>query len=363
MANDHAPAPPDIAHAARDRLDAALHRNLSAQIERWLCVESKTISSSASTPLRHYALVSAGQCEDGAVAHLVAMQELACERVFMQTPEAELADIGPWLLEIPASPSASLRHALAHQAAAEALTLMASPLRLQKLSEHLRGFLSGTLPDGSSVLLRYFDPRIGFDMLMHWPDAVKQKFIGPLAWWAGWDGDLRVQRINGAADATIAMSNNEIELTADWVQSMDKAGEANLIVALLCEESEASNPTAARLLAQMHPMLRRQIAQGALAFARRAGLTGWENKALACRHALLKHARFYAHPGFIEALSSAPLSLALRDVLARTPLAVQQDWAHDREATLARLCDEQSNALLSSFDTTVNDFVSETKTS
>lgn len=211
---------------------------MSTQIEHWLSAEG----AATATPMHRYALVSAGQCEEGVVARMVAMQELACERLFMQTPEAEMADIGPWLVEIPTSSSESLRYALAHQAAAEALTLMASPLRLQKLSAHLRGFLSGTLLDGSSVLLRYFDPRIGFDMFAHWSDPVQRKFSRPLAWWAGWDGDLRIRYIKGGADTEITPSNEGVELTAEWVQAIDKAGEANLVIALLCEELETSNP-------------------------------------------------------------------------------------------------------------------------
>jgi len=82
---------------------------MSTQIEHWLSAES----AATATPMHRYALVSAGQCEEGVVARMVAMQELACERLFMQTPEAEMADIGPWLIEIPASSSESLRHALA----------------------------------------------------------------------------------------------------------------------------------------------------------------------------------------------------------------------------------------------------------
>ncbi|WP_369645747.1 DUF4123 domain-containing protein [Variovorax sp. V118] len=358
MPNHTAQQSSDLTHAARTRLDVALHRAMSTQIEHWLSAES----AATATPIHRYALVSAGQCEEGVVARMVAMQELACERLFMQTPEAEMADIGPWLIEIPASSSESLRHALAHQAAAEALTLMASPLRLQKLSAHLRGFLSGTLPDGSSVLLRYFDPRIGFDIFAHWSDPVQRKFSRPLAWWAGWDGDLRIRYIKGSADTEITPSNEGVELTAEWVQAIDKAGEANLVIALLCEELETSNPPAADLLAQMHPLLRRKIAQAALAFARHAGLAGWDNKAHACRLALLKHARFHTHPGFLDALSVARTPLNLRDVLAHTPSAVQQGWACDRDAMLVRLCDEQSNALLSAFNTTGGGFMSDAKT-
>ncbi|SFP40862.1 protein of unknown function [Variovorax sp. OK605] len=357
--NSNALSSPGIVDIASARFQAVLLRSMLAQIDRLLCAERTTRPAQAlPMPMRHYALVSAGQCEEGAVSHMVAMHELVAERLFMQTPEAEMADIGPWLIEMPTAPSASLRRSLAHQAAAQAVTLLGSPLRLPKLCEHLRGFLSGTLPDGSPVLLRYFDPRIGFDMLAHWPAAAQRQFTQPLAWWAGWDGDARLRYVKGAAPADIAPpappppsppsapSNAALELPAEWVQAMDKAGEANLVVALLAEELETSNPNAANRLAQMHPSLRRQIAQAALAFAHRAGLTGWHNKAQACRQALLTHARFHAHPGFLDTLSGAPAPLDLREVLARVPLPVQQEWTQDRDAMLARLYDAQSSVLL-----------------
>lgn len=334
----------DPVSAAAARLDAMLRRCARHRIDQLL------VANHAMPATHCYMLVSAGQCDEGAIASLVAAHGLSFERLFMQTPEAEMADIGPWLVEIPASPSEPLRRSLAQHAATQALTLLCSPMRLPRLCEHLRGFLSGTLPDGSPVLLRYFDPRVGFDMLAHWPAPVQRQFMQPLAWWTGWDGDARLRHVKGNADRDSAPRHDPIELSPDWVQAMDKAGEAQLVVALMAEELETSSPAEAELLGRIHPLLRRQIAQAALAFTRRASLAGWNNKALACRLALLKHARFHAHPGFLETLSAANGSPELREILVRVPPAVQQDWAQDREAMLVRLCDAHADLLMASLD-------------
>jgi len=334
----------NLLSAASARLDAMLRRCTRHRIDQLLF-------NDGARPATHcYALVSTGQCDEGVIASMVAAYGLSFERLFMQTPEAEMADIGPWLIEIPLSGSEALRRSLARHAASQALTLMCSPMRLPRLCEHLRGFLSGTLADGSPVLLRYFDPRVGFDMLAHWPASVQGQFMQPLDWWAGWDGDAQLRHANGDADIETAPRRDAIELAPEWARAMDKVGEAHLLVALLAEELEASNPTDALLLEQVHPLLCRQIAQAALAFIHRAGFAGWSNKAQACHQALLRHARFHAHPGFLEILPVANESLELREVLARVPRAVQQEWAQDRDAMLVRLCDAQADVLLASLD-------------
>lgn len=330
----------DIEETARAEFDTVLHQALLAQLGRLLSPHA------SGAPMHRYALVSAGQCQEGAVADMTASHELACERLFMKTPEAEMADVGPWLIEIPSGPGQPLLETLAQQTAMQALSLLSSPVRLPILGEHLRSFMSGVLPDGSPVLLRYFDPRIGFDMFTHWTEATQQRFAKPLASWTGWDGDFQPWHLKGPASVEIAPLGSALQLSAEWCQAMNDLGEAQLAVALLTEELEEDSPSDANLLAQIHPLLRRKIALGALAFAEGAGLTGWDNKALACRQALLTHARFYTHPAFEAALSRASTP-HLGDVLAKLPAQPHEDWARDREPMLVRLYDEQARLLLS----------------
>jgi len=321
--------------------DAALHEWLSIQIRGLLSIEPATVHG---TRLYNYALISAGQCEDHAAATLVASHHLAYERLFMQTPEAELADIGPWLVEIPSQPDERLLRALAQQAAAQAMTLLCSPVRLPKLCEHLRSFMYGAMPDGSPVMLRYFDPRVGFEIFRQWPESVQQHFAMPLAWWDGWDSDLQRRHISGESTSKISPLKARIELSTAWCNAMDLTGEAHLIVALLAEELEESNHDSSHRLEQIHPVLRRQIAKKALAFSKKAGLVSWNNRAMACRHALLQHANFYQDPEFLSTLLDTGVN-SLEAVLALVPKQTHADWDNDREQMLIRLYDELVCAL------------------
>jgi hypothetical protein len=311
--------------------EQALHRHLAPQIRQLL------VADPSGRNQRRHALVSVGQCDEGAVAAMVGTHGLAYEQLFMQTPEADMAHIGPWLVELPLDPSDALLHALARMAATEAVSFLGSAMRPPKLAEHLRRFMSGVLPDGSSVLLRYFDPRIGFDMLTHWTGDVRQRFLAPLAWWAGWDAGFQPRRFQGASSAPASSSGDAaIELDAEWLQAIDAIGEPQLTVALLAEELAETDSQASRELSALHPWLCRQIARDALAFARSAGCDGWEDRMLACRLALLTHPRFHSDPGFTAALLDMR-GQSLGDVMAALPTALREKWMHDRSRAIAHL--------------------------
>lgn len=339
-----------LVQRARAEFEATLHRWLLAQLQRMLSTPNASIKrpSEMDGAMHHYALISAGQCEESATADMVAMHALPHERLFIGTPEAEFADIGPWLVRLPAEPDESLLQDLANQAGQHALTILSSPMRLFKLGEHLRGFMYGTAIDGTPVLLRYFDPRIGFDVVANWQLDVQRNFMQPLGWWAGWNGLFEPRRLSGKASVDESQSHFRIMLTHQWNEAIDAVGEAPLIAALLAEELEDTAPAKAEQLARIHPLLQRHIAQDALNFMNQAQLTGWDNKALACRQALLKHARFYTHPAFKEAVSQTDTAdpAALRNAIGVMPVKTTQDWARDRDAMLARLYIQHAETLL-----------------
>ena len=338
-----------LVQRAKAEFEATLHQWLLAQLHRMLTTHgaSTTRPAESDGAMHHYALVSAGQCKEGAIAEMVAMHALPHERLFIRTPEAEFADIGPWLVCLPAQPGESLLHDLAHQAAQHALTVLSSPLHLFKLGEHLRRFMYGTAIDETPVLLRYFDPRIGFDVVANWQPDIRRNFMQPLGWWAGWSGFFEPQHLSGKAIVDALPSPVRILLTDQWSDAIDAVGEAHLTAALLAEELEDTAPATAEQLAQIHPLLQRHIAQDALNFVDQAQLTGWDNKALACRQALLKHARFYTHPAFKEALrqTDAAGPYALRNAMRAMPAKTAQDWARDHDAMLSRLYIQHAETL------------------
>ena len=349
------PADLEHAQAVRQAFDATLHRWLCAQIRRLLESPAAT-SPGASQPLHRYALVSAGQCLHHLPESLAATHGLLHECLFLQTSEAESADVGPWLIALPPATDAALQDALAWQAADEALTLLASPLRLPALAAHLRGFLHGTLDNGRAdhgiaVLLRYFDPRIGFDAVQHWAPALRDAFLQPLAWWAGWDAAGQPRFLKGRARLSANPPAGRLPLPPTWRKAVDAVGEPQLLAALTAEALEADDPVAAQSLALVHPLTQRRIVREALDFAASAGLSGWTDRSLACRQALLVHARFHAHPAVAAALANRASvqqpgpTPQLHALLASLPPQVAQDWAADRGPMLGRLYEAQAQAL------------------
>ncbi|HGL6719817.1 DUF4123 domain-containing protein [Burkholderia contaminans] len=76
------------------------------------------------------------------------------------TPDASLADAGPWLFDFERS-DRSTRGALEHLAQGEyGISWIISAYHPVQLASELRERLDGTLPDGRSVMLRYYDARV-----------------------------------------------------------------------------------------------------------------------------------------------------------------------------------------------------------
>lgn len=76
------------------------------------------------------------------------------------TPDGSLADAGPWLFDYERIDSAT-RDVLTHLAQGEfGVSWIVSAYQPRQLAAELRERLDGTLPDGRSVMLRYYDARV-----------------------------------------------------------------------------------------------------------------------------------------------------------------------------------------------------------
>ncbi|WP_321865377.1 DUF4123 domain-containing protein [Paraburkholderia tropica] len=111
-----------------------------------------------SLPVRLYALV------DGLLHAEVAggspERSAACVALFDGTPDASLADAGPWLIDHESAP-ASVRAALAAQATGPSgVSWIISAYSRGALLDHLRANLNVKLPDGRLALLRFYDARL-----------------------------------------------------------------------------------------------------------------------------------------------------------------------------------------------------------
>ncbi|AOJ21951.1 hypothetical protein WJ11_21450 [Burkholderia cenocepacia] len=117
------------------------------------------VQQRASLPVRLFALV------DGLLySELVGSEPRRARDSAMAlldaTPDASLADAGPWLFDF-AAVDGDCRHALGQLAQSEyGVNWIISAYGPSQLAAELRERLDGTLPDGRSVMLRYYDARV-----------------------------------------------------------------------------------------------------------------------------------------------------------------------------------------------------------
>ncbi|PZQ65006.1 MAG: hypothetical protein DI563_26120 [Variovorax paradoxus] len=189
-----------------------------------------------------HALVDAAACgqldeqrpDEGAIARLAARHPVEATPLFLLTPEADIAGAGPWLIELPVSEDGEAVPALLSDLArvaglAQALSLMASPLRSTTLAIHLRGWFDGRIPadptiaddEDAGAVLRWYDPRVGFDMVALWPEADRDAFLSAFTW-AGWDAAFtpRGLRCTRSRDPRAAPRPQPMTLGTDLLRAM-----------------------------------------------------------------------------------------------------------------------------------------------
>lgn len=234
-------------------------------MRRWL-------DAFADTPV--FALVNVARCDPQALATLCQKANLEMISLFANTPEEDHASTGPHLIALPKSHSAELLNALAVQCAVnDALTLIACTQPVFRLVEHLQSWLNGTLEGGTEVLIRYFDPRIGFDFMGLLPDAERRAFLKPMRFWAGWNASFSPIVMPGSANPTAAPRAQTLPISKDMAIALGHVNTADLILGLITEEDLEDGE-----LDHIAPALQRHIAQRQLAQLRAAGLQDWADQ-------------------------------------------------------------------------------------
>lgn len=111
--------------------------------------------------------------------------------LFDGTPDASLADAGPWLIDCDRV-DASTRNALAAQAAGSTgVSWLISAYPLDALATELRPRLDAKMPDGRTALLRYYDARIMHDIALLMTSTQRmQFFVVTFDWLVEIDGRL-----------------------------------------------------------------------------------------------------------------------------------------------------------------------------
>ncbi|AJY38435.1 DUF4123 domain-containing protein [Burkholderia humptydooensis] len=122
---------------------------------------------------------------------------------------ADVRAVSPHLVYIPPSHFESARAWLErHGPSSPCATLLASPLPLAALAEHLKLFLRVRLPDGEPIVLAYWDPAIlatlvgsqdDETLFVKGPvlsDAQRQAWLTPILRWTYWDREGALRQID-----------------------------------------------------------------------------------------------------------------------------------------------------------------------
>jgi len=126
----------------------------SPNIESYFATRRQQIT----TPTRLYALVDGLLYKE--IGGCLPDRSPACIGLFDGTPDASLADAGPWLIDYEFAPAA-VRHTLGVMAAGPSgVSWLISAYVTGALADHLRANLDVRLPDGRLALLRFYDARL-----------------------------------------------------------------------------------------------------------------------------------------------------------------------------------------------------------
>ncbi|MGS1024364.1 DUF4123 domain-containing protein [Burkholderia glumae] len=142
-----------------------------------------------STTVHLYALVDGLLYADQAG---VPQRSQASVALFDQTPDASLADAGPWLFDYELASGATRTGLASLAAGAGGVSWLISAYRVDALADELRRRLDARLPDGRTALLRFYDARIMPDIAAMMDFAQRaQFFVVAFDWLVELNGRLR----------------------------------------------------------------------------------------------------------------------------------------------------------------------------
>ena len=281
-----------------------------------------------------YALVNTGQCKPGSIAKLIAEHELDAEPLFAHTADDAHVDQGPWLLRLPERSSDALLLRLASDVGtSQALSVIASPLRNHVLCGHLRSWFNGLLEDKSQVLMRYFDPRIGLDMVQCWPRPVRQQFLSAMQWWVSWDHLFTPRIIHGNAQPQPAELSEPLAINTELQLTLDRLNHAERLQALILKED--TDPGELDHIAQ--PLLR-VIAHMQLQRAAEMDLNAWSDQRLLVALGLRMHPQACDEPRLNALLRTcAAEKESIAAAIGRMPAAYWEELQATAPRSLALL--------------------------
>ena len=136
----------------------------------------------ASLPVRLYGLIDALLYERASASPPLERSTSAIA-LFDGTPDASLADAGPWLIDFAQASEAVRQSLLNLGAAAEGVSWLISAYPFEALAHELRGRLNVRMPDGRTALLRFYDARLIGDVAGLFSFTQRIEFFVPTFDW------------------------------------------------------------------------------------------------------------------------------------------------------------------------------------
>jgi len=134
--------------------------------------------------MNRYAIIDASAFEDTAKALHYYTQDLRHRSLFERQPEAALADLGPWLLQLPDHPHTQVDgwlRALALEKPVDAW--LESRADFDAVFDHLEQCLDLRRPDGKIALLRFWDGRALLRLHRVFTQRQWRQLMGPVERW------------------------------------------------------------------------------------------------------------------------------------------------------------------------------------
>lgn len=131
--------------------------------------------------LRLYALVDGAQYSAQLGTPLT--RQTGHYPLFVGTPDAALAHAGPWLVDVALADDALIEVLAALEQALPSVTWLIAPQSLDSLAQLLQLNLDIELPDGRAALLRFWDPRVLFNLAELLDSEQRESFFAHVEEW------------------------------------------------------------------------------------------------------------------------------------------------------------------------------------
>jgi len=146
-------------------------------IEQWL-TENEVQRKTRQLPPQHlYVLLDCAADKELPECVLNLDKQAKRHSLFGTTPLAEIADAGPFLIEINRN-TAVFAYLLAKMSKQPWGYFILSHHAIEALSNRLQVYLNAQMPDGKNYLFRFYDPRVMFNQLRVLSDERLSSLIG-----------------------------------------------------------------------------------------------------------------------------------------------------------------------------------------